>query len=105
MVRRQLVVALLALLALALLASPAPAQEPGSSPGGDQCLPGQLCIPNEGNVETGPSRRQPVNDPPGAWVRSVIALGAILVVMVVYFVVALGGGRLPGWVRRRSARA
>lgn len=75
-----------------------------SSPGSSECAPGELCVTNEGNVDTGPSaRRGPVNDPGGAYVRSFIAMAVVAAVMVGYFMVAMGGRKLP--FRRRAARA
>jgi hypothetical protein len=103
MSRRTICFALLVLVT-ALVAAPGVNAEPlaQESPGTDQCVSGELCVTNEGNVETGPGSRGPVSDPPGAYVRSFITMGFITAAMAIYFMVALGGRKLP--FRRRPAR-
>jgi hypothetical protein len=101
MSRRTICVALLVLV-VALVTAPGVNAEPLAQE--SPCVSGELCVPNEGNVETGPGgAREPFKDPAGAYIRSFLTMGFVAAAMVIYFMVALGGRKLP--FRRRAARA
>lgn len=76
-------------LVLMALARPALAQE-SPTPSGD-CAIGVVCT---NPLETGPGEQQPVNDPPGNYVRSLITIGFILLLVGTYLFVALTGKSL-----------
>jgi hypothetical protein len=91
-------------LALLVVALPAAAQEesPESSTE-EECLPGELCGPTEGEDPFGESG-QPVVDPPGRHVRSLITIGLIISFLGAYLISALTG-RNPLKLARRLRRS
>jgi hypothetical protein len=86
--------AALSIIALALSASLAGAQEPTDTPEppSGECQIGQICV-EEGEVGTEGGTRGPVIDPPGAQVRSLITLGLIAAVIAAYLFIAFSGKR------------
>ena len=70
-------------------------QSPG--PGEAPCRAGELC--EREDAEEPSISQQPVNDPPGRYVRSLVTIGFIGALVGTYLFVALTG-RLP--IRRRA---
>lgn len=73
------------------------AQQPSPDLGEAPCQAGELC--EREDAEEPSVSRQPVNDPPGRYLRSLVTIGFIAALVGTYLFVALTG-HLP--IRRRA---
>lgn len=81
------------LLLLVVIAAGTPAEAQQESPGSggeEECRPGELCGPTEGEDPFSDTGRSVV-DPPGNHVRSLITIGLIAAFLGSYLFVALSG--------------
>lgn len=97
--RPMLAPAIVLAVVVTLLGRPAVGQVPTPTPTEQECVPGQLCVPRPQEVRTGPGA--PVNDPPGAYVRSLTTMGGMALVVGIYLYIAMTGKSL----RRRRRQA
>lgn len=88
------------------LAAASWAQEPTPVPTSDDqppCEVGQLCETGNGDHPTfGTTKKGHVNDPPGAFSRSLITIGIIAVLLGAYIYFAFTGTRPPFLGRKRQ---
>jgi hypothetical protein len=97
-----LVTAILVVPSVATWAQESPTPSPSPSAEEETCPIGQLC--SDTNVET-PTKREPVEDPAGNYVRSLITIGAIALLVGSYLFFAFGWGRFFSRSRRGEGRS